>query len=203
MKRLVIIPALHAVILIAEVIAFIHDIQAFGIGMFQYYTINSNLLQMIVSACFLVYFLRKKDVPAVFEMLHLVSAVGLTITFLIAAFVLAPQEGFAYYFLSNVAPINHFFGPVLSVITFIFAVQRNPLRTGSIFAPMVFTLLYGVIALILNAVRVLDGPYFFLRVHKVPAGTIILWFGIITVMCLAFSGLYMYFRKLNRPRSAS
>jgi hypothetical protein len=37
----------------------------------------------------------------------------------------------------------------------------------------------------------------------VPAGTIILWFGIITVMCLAFSGLYMYFRKLNRPRSAS
>ena len=40
MKRLVIIPALHAVILIAEVIAFIHDIQAFGIGMFQYYMPN-------------------------------------------------------------------------------------------------------------------------------------------------------------------
>ena len=40
--------------------------------------------------------------------------------------------------------------------------------------------------------RVLDGSYFFLRVYEVPAGTIVFWFGIIAVMCMAFSGLYMY-----------
>jgi len=194
MRRSTIIPVLHAVIFLIEVIALIHDIQVFGIGMFQYYTIDSNILQMLVSAGFLVCFIGKKDVPAALGTLHLVGAVSLTITFLIAAFVLAPQEGFAYYFLSDVAPINHFLGPLLSVATFLFPVQKNPLRKGSLFAPMTFTLLYGIIVLILNAVRVLDGPYFFLKVHEVPAGTIALWFGIISVMCLAFSALYLYVR---------
>ena len=99
MRRSTIIPVLHAVIFLIEVIALIHDIQVFGIGMFQYYTIDSNILQMLVSAGFLVCFIGKKDVPAALGTLHLVGAVSLTITFLIAAFVLAPQEGFAYYFL--------------------------------------------------------------------------------------------------------
>ena len=40
---------LHAILAILEIIAFVHDIRAFGIGMFQYYTIDSNVLQMVVS----------------------------------------------------------------------------------------------------------------------------------------------------------
>ena len=34
-----------------------------------------------------------------------------------------------------------------------------------VFAPVAATLLYGVIALILNARGVIDGPYFFLQVR--------------------------------------
>ena len=185
---------LHGILGILEIIALIHDVRVFGAGMFRYYTIDSNLLQLVVSACILTYLLRGKRYPVWLAVLHLVCAVCLTVTFMIAAFVLAPQEGFAYYFLTNVAPINHFLGPLLSVATFLFPVQKNPLRKGSLFAPMTFTLLYGIIVLILNAVRVLDGPYFFLKVHEVPAGTIALWFGIISVMCLAFSALYLYVR---------
>ena len=180
---------LHIVIIILELIALVHDIMVFGAGMFQYYTINSNILQLLVSLGIVFYLMRKKAVPEFLRVLHLVCAVCLTITFLIAALVLAPQEGFAYYFLSDVAPINHFLGPVLSVLTFLLQGQR--MNKKAVAAPMAASLLYGFAALLLNAANILDGPYFFLRVHSVPAGVIIQWFLIISVLCLGLSLIYM------------
>ncbi len=196
MKRHVVIPVLHVVIVAIEVIALIHDIQVFGFGMFQYYTIDSNLLQLIVSACILLFALRRKETPVAIDVLHLTGAVCLTITFMIAAFVLAPQEGFSYYFLTDVAPINHFLGPLLSIVTFLFPASMHFFRKRYVLAPMAFTLVYGLTALILNVARVLDGPYFFLRVYEVQTGTIIFWFAVIAVMCLVISALYLWLRTI-------
>ena len=191
---------LHGILVILEFIALIHDIWVFGAGMFQYYTIDSNLLQLVVSACILTYLLRGKRYPDWLAVLHLICAVCLTVTFMIAAFVLAPQEGFAYYFLTDVAPINHFLGPVLSVITFLFTQTGFPLQKRMVIAPTAATLLYGIIALILNVSRVLDGPYFFLRVHEVPLSTVVMWFLIIAALCLVLSALYMWLRSIVRRR---
>ena len=55
---------------------------------------------------------------------------------------------------------------------------------------MAASLLYGVVCLVLNALRRMDGPYFFLQVYTQPAGVILMWFGIIAVLCLALSFLY-------------
>lgn len=187
---------IHALLVVLEIIALIHDIWVFGPGMFQYYTINSNVLQLVVSVCILACLLRGKRTSCCLKVLHLVCAVCLTVTFLIAALVLAPQEGFAYYFLSDVAPINHFLGPVLSVISFILTQNEEPLPKPAVFAPAAASLLYGVIALVLNAVRMLDGPYFFLRVHEEAASTIVMWFLIIAFLCLILSALYMWLRHI-------
>ena len=151
---------------------------------------------MIVSAV-IVYLLCRKGpvIPSWLSTLHLVSAVCLTVTFLIALLVLAPQEGFAYYFLQNVAPINHFLGPLLSVLTFLFMERPERLPGRAVFAPMAATLLYGVIMLILNILRVIDGPYFFLQVYKVSPGTVGKWFCIIAALCLVLSGLYLWIRR--------
>jgi hypothetical protein len=191
---------LHAILAILEIIAFVHDIRAFGIGMFQYYTIDSNILQMVVSICMLVYLLRRIPVPYWLVVLHLVCAVCLTVTFLIAALVLAPQGGFDYYFFSDVAPINHFLGPLLSVVTFIFTQNERPLSKRMFFAPVAATLLYGLIALILNILRVLDGPYFFLRVYEEPAATVVMWFLIIAGLCMVINVLYILLRRVVRLR---
>ena len=56
--------------------------------------------------------------------------------------------------------------------------------------PMAASLFYGLVCLILNALKMLDGPYFFLQVHEQPVRVIIVWFGIIAVLCLALSFLY-------------
>ena len=189
--------ALHIILLFLELIARIHDMQVFGLRMLTYYTIDSNILQMLVSAATVYLIMTKKDQmgPAGLAVLHLICAVSLTITFLIALFVLAPQEGFAYYFLWNVAPINHLIGPLISIITFLFMEKSPTLPKAAVFAPMGATILYGIIALILNGVRLLDGPYFFLRVYDTSPGTIILWFCIIAILCMALSALYLGIRK--------
>lgn len=180
----------NCIIVILELIAFIHDIYAFRFGLFEWYTVDSNVLQMIVSALVVMYCYKDKSLPRFVTILHFITAVGLTVTFLIAAFVLAPEGGVAYYFLQDVAPINHFIGPVLSVVSLLFLEKVEKLPVRIILYPACATLFYGVVSLILNAVRIMDGPYFFLKVYEEPAGTIVLWFVIIAVLCLVLAFAY-------------
>jgi hypothetical protein len=182
--------AVNIVIVVLEIIAFIHDCYAFGISLFEWYTVDSNVLQLIISAAVIFFCIKDRPLPPVLTILHFISAVGLTVTFLIAAFVLAPEGGIAYYFIENVAPINHFIGPLLSVISLLFLEIVPQLPVRIIVWPAAVSLCYGVICLILNGLRILDGPYFFLKVYEQPVSTIILWFVIIALLCIGLAFLY-------------
>jgi len=192
----------NLILVILETVAFAHDIYAFRFGLFEWYTVDSNVLQLVVSVWVICCVLRNKQFPKILTVAHFISAVGLTVTFLIAAFVLAPEGGIAYYFLNDVAPINHFIGPLLSVISLLFLEKTERLSLSTIIWPAVASLTYGAIALVLNAVRIMDGPYFFLKVYEQSAGVIILWFAIIAVLCLGLALLYYKIkwrkRKVNQ-----
>ena len=41
--------AFHGGLVLLEIIALVHDIYSFGPGLFQYYTVDSNVLQLAVS----------------------------------------------------------------------------------------------------------------------------------------------------------
>ena len=194
MKKLAIV---HILLIALEMTALIHDVRSFGAALFKYYTIDSNVLQLAVSAAIVWWVLRtgRDELPKIILTFHLICAVCLTITFLIAALVLAPQEGFGYYFLGNVAPINHFLGPLLSVVTFIFLEKRPALPRKAVFAPLAATLIYGFAALILNIARIIEGPYFFLEVYKTPPSTVVMWFAIIGGLCLVLAAVYMKLRE--------
>ncbi|MDO4418082.1 MAG: hypothetical protein Q4C02_07375 [Eubacteriales bacterium] len=181
---------INVIIVVLEIIALIHDCMVFGPALVKWYTIDSNVLQMGVSALVVYYCLKGREIPGRITVLHFISAVGLTITFLIAAFVLAPEGGIHYYFIDNVAPINHLIGPALSVISLLFLEKTSKQPIRIVLWPAVVSLLYGAVCLILNACRLLDGPYFFLQVYEQPAGVIALWFGIIAVLCLGLSLLF-------------
>ncbi len=188
---------INTILIILELIALIHDIYAFGIGLFEWYTVDSNVLQLFISALVVYYCLKDKPIPDAVTILHFISAVGLTVTFLIAAFVLAPEGGIGYYFLENVAPINHFIGPLLSVISLVALEKTNKLPLNIIVWPAAVSLFYGIVCLILNAVNLLSGPYFFLKVYEQPAGVIVIWFTIIAILCvgLAFAYYKLKWRK--------
>lgn len=178
------------ILLMLEIIALIHDVYAFKFGLFEWYTVDSNVLQLLVSGLIVYYLLKGKPFPKFVTVMHFVSAVGLTVTFLIAAFVLAPDGGIPYYFLRDVAPINHFIGPLLSVVSLLFLEKTEKLPIRIILWPAAASLFYGIVALILNALRIMDGPYFFLQVYEQSAGVIVTWFGIIAVLCLGLALLY-------------
>ena len=152
------------------------------------------MLQLFISLWVMVCFIRKKDFPPVLVVLQLISAVCLTVTFLIAAFVLMPQSTFAYYFLNNVAPINHLIGPVLSVAALM--VCDMPIPRKAFILPAAASLLYGAVALVLNAAGVLKGPYFFLEIYTTPIKTIVMWFAIIFFLCIGLTLAYMALHRL-------
>lgn len=181
---------LHTVLVVLELFAAVHMISNEGLSVLRYYTVDSNMLQLLVSAGYLACFIGKKEVPAALTVMHLVASVCLTVTFLIAAFVLMPQSTFAYYFLDDVAPINHFIGPLLSVTTLMLSDKKIP--RPAVIAPAAATVIYGIILLILNAARVVTGPYFFLEIYSTPIATIIMWFAIIIILCVALTAAYMY-----------
>ena len=188
----------NIVLLILEIVAFIHDCLSFGPDLFVWYTVDSNVLQLLISGLVLYYCFKDRSIPYLVTTLHFISAVGLTITFLIAAFVLAPEGGVAYYFLENVAPINHFLGPLLSVISLLFLEKTEKMSIKIIIWPAVCSLVYGLVCLILNALNVVDGPYFFLQVHKQPVSVIVTWFGIVAVLCMILSVSYYKIKWKSR-----
>ena len=180
----------NLILVVLEIIAFIHDIDAFGVGLFAWYTVDSNVLQLVISGLVIFCIVKEKPLPKCVTATHFISAVGLTVTFLIAAFVLAPEGGVAYYFFYNVAPVNHFIGPLLSVFSLLFLEKTPKMDMGIIVWPAAASLLYGSIALVLNAARVMDGPYFFLKVYEQPVNVIIMWFAMIAGLCMSLALLY-------------
>ena len=124
-------------------------------GLFIWYTVDSNVLQLLVSGLVLYYCFKGRPIPNLVTTLHFISAVCLTITFLIAAFVLAPEGG-----------------------------EAEKMSVKTIIWPVICSLAYGLICLILNSLNLVDGPYFFLQVHKQPVSVIVTWFGIVAVLCM-------------------
>lgn len=184
----------NLILVILETVALIHDITVFGTGLFEWYTVDSNVLQLAVSGLIVYYVARDRELPEYVTALHFITAVGLTVTFLIAALVLAPEGGIRYYFIENVAPINHLIAPALSVLSLLFFEKARKQKKRVILYPAAVSLLYGLICLVLNAAGLLEGPYFFLEVGKQPASLIITWFGIIAALCIALAGLYYWIK---------
>ena len=76
-KRTTPVIIINTIIIVLEIIAFIHDCVVFRTGLFQWYTVDSNILQLIVSS-FVVYYCPKgKELPAFVTLLHFIMESGL------------------------------------------------------------------------------------------------------------------------------
>ena len=74
----------NLVLVVLEILAFIHDIYAFRFGLFTWYTVDSNVMQMVVSGLVIYYVVKGRTFPKLLTVAHFISAVALTVTFLIA-----------------------------------------------------------------------------------------------------------------------
>ena len=125
------------------------------------------------------------------NILKYISTLGLFITFIVVIFILGPMINFnyVYLFFYGTMFLQHLVCPILAIITFIFFDDlKKYSKKDSVYA-LSFTVFYGVLFVILNLLRVVDGPYPFLKVYDQGVLLSIMWF--IIIMSLSYFLSYL------------
>ena len=186
-KRIDII--IHVLIIILEVLGFIRAIRHEGRLAIEFYTDLSNLMALITSVLYLVFYNKQNKF---INSLYFVTATMLTITLLVVIFVLGPMYSFDYKWLILQGShfIMHLVCPLLFISVYLFHKKRNDNK----YIPVIVTLVYGIVLITLNLLKVVDGPYPFLRVYNQSIFISILWGILLLSVSLVISMLLI---KLN------
>ncbi len=172
-------------VILLEICGIINEIsRGFTLHTFQFYTSLSNYFALIVcilSVCFQIRSIRRGiSVPVWMNELKFMDAVCLCITFMIVAFIFGPMsgslEGTASMLFSNDWKYRHFACPILLFIDNLLFENDSQLPEHGALLAVLPTFFYAVIAIILNAVYIWQGPYPFLMVHEQSLLASVLWF---------------------------
>ena len=181
-KRQIAALTANLAIIILEILGFRISIQRSGISLFQYYTQDSNILALIASIFCAGYSIRSLRhggvLPLWVKVLKYMAVSCLMVTLVVVLTILAPttgENGFKVMFFHHSMLYHHLLCPVLALLSFIFLDTDPPLTRKHIRYALLPTLLYAVVVIILNVLKVLDGPYPFLRIYGQPAYMSALW----------------------------
>ena len=125
-------------------------LEAGKLGMFQYFTVDSNLFMGIISLLFtyyeyLVLSNKKKEIPKFAYILKLMSTTSVVLTFLVVFLYLGPiSKGGIMSMLQNANLFYHGIVPMLSIITFIFFEKTNKIIFKDTFLALLPMGIYGL-----------------------------------------------------------
>ena len=170
MKKRKIALILNIIILLLELIGFGYTLYKSHSIAVEYYTNDSNLITMITSFLFIVFYRKKKEF---IKDLRLLSTTLLTVTLLVVLFILCPMYNFNYKLLmfTDTFFIYHTLCPILSIISYIFFEEGSKKK----YLGLLFTIIYSLILIILNILKVVKGPYPFLEVVNQSIMMSIIW----------------------------
>ncbi len=176
----------NMIIIILEIITF-YIYRDRGLKLLVFYTQLSNIVTLASSVCFVI----NRD--ALFTiMLRYLSTVMLVLTVLITLFVLVPSgAGFARMMLKGNGLFHHTICPAVSITSYFLWEQHSSYWL----IPVAVTLIYGLVVLLLNRARIIDGPYPFFRVYEQSAKATVIWMIALTVLIAILSLLVMYIAK--------
>lgn len=176
-----------------------------GIGLFIMYTEDSNLFNLLVAIIYLASFfmksLKNPTAKKVIKQLRYITTCCVTLTFLVVLFILSPMlametgsaEGFLIMFFKGSMLFNHFLTPILAFISFVFLEKEPTLKKKNCFYAIIPTFIYAAVTITLNALRLLDGPYPFLRVHNQSILASIIWVIAIFALNYLIAWLLLFF----------
>ncbi|MCR5026938.1 MAG: hypothetical protein K6A34_05820 [Methanobrevibacter sp.] len=166
---------LNVLIIIFEIVGLALAYDSIKAVDLSYYTIDSNIFLLITSILYLIY--RNKH-SKIISLLKYSSTLSVSVTFLVVILVLLPMLdfNFTFLFLEHGGLYLHLLCPLTALITFIFFenheidnVFKNNLRA------VYFTIIYAVILISLNILKIVNGPYPFLKVYEQSVFASILW----------------------------
>lgn len=151
--------------------------------MLRFYTQDSNLLAL--AACLICVVgqgiaLKKKryEMPLWIQTIKYIATCCLTLTLLVVLFVLIPMSGmqsFTMMMFHGSMLYHHFLCPVLAILSFLLLERTPKMQKKHTFYAMIPTGIYAVVTIILNILKVEEGPYSFLRVYEQPVYISIIW----------------------------
>lgn len=161
---------------------------------YLYFTNLSNLFALL-STCFYVYAFHYSKYLRIASLLKYMSVCVTTLTFLVVAFILVPMQGLQMFYMGNFI-FFHVICPILLFISF-FKIDTYDLRSNDYKYGILPTLLYASIVLVLNILKVIEGPYPFLMVYKQPIYMSMIWVVVIIGIAIVISKLLL---KMIHPK---
>lgn len=168
---------INILIIIMELFAFLVCYKESGFACFKYYTQDSNLFLMFTSLLYVISLLIcDKKIPHFVSLLKYAATTSVVITFLTVVTILAPvMGGYKAMLLDGTMLIHHLICPIFAFVTFVFFEKHNLNGLKDALISMIFTCLYGVVAITLNVLKIMDGPYPFLKVYDQTILISIFW----------------------------
>ena len=168
---------INILIIIMELFAFLVCYKESGFACFEYYTQDSNLFLMFTSLLYVISLLIcDKKIPHFVSLLKYAATTSVVITFLTVVTILAPvMGGYKAMLLDGTMLIHHLICPIFGFVTFVFFERHNLNGLKDALISMIFTCLYGIIAVTLNVLKIMDGPYPFLKVYDQTILISIFW----------------------------
>ena len=167
---------LNLLIIVLEVIGLFLSFGLLKGKIFLYYTQDSNILLLIASILYVINY--NKEEKRIISLLKYGGTLSVIVTFIVVIFVLGPTTDLTYKWLllDSANLFYHTLCPIIALITFIFFDKVSIQGLKDNMYAMLFTIVYGIILVILNLIKVVDGPYPFLHLYTNPVYISVIWF---------------------------
>ena len=185
-----------SILFICGLIGLIMSLYYNGKDQFLYYTQLSNYSLFIINGIYLFCLIFKDKVPNwVKKVLYIVSCLT-SVTFIVVIFILMPMYKKVLWLLFyHELKFHHTLNPVLAVINLLLIKDLKIDKKDNILA-VIPTIVYGTVMVIVNLLRLYEGPYGFLLVYKQPWYMSVIWF--ILIMSIAYFIAFMLRKLVNR-----
>lgn len=188
---------LNILIIVFEIIGFVLSFRNYSRIPIEYYTEDSNILTLITSIIFIAFVIAGKKTPYFLKILKYISAVCLTVTFLVVVCILIPLYNFDFnsMLFKGEMIFHHILCPIVGVITFLFFDEIDKYTTKESLVAVSATFIYGVIIIILNVLNKISGPYPFLEIRNQTVTISIMWSVIMFLLTYIVAFLFRRVKK--------
>ena len=188
---------LHLFLVISQITAAVFSVLQRGWWAFQFYTLDSNIFSAITSILLIWSLLTKNCISQKIHNLRFYSTCCVTVTFIVVVAILIPMLGVDSFYEALFCGTNfwhHTCCPLLNIFSFIFLEKEKKIQNKQILWAVVPTFIYAVVAIVLNLLHIMDGPYPFLQIYK--QGFLLSGIWLLVIMTLVYF-IAFCLKKLN------
>lgn len=186
---------LNVLIIVFEIIGIIIAYKSMGWSLFTYYTELSNMLLLLASLLYVYYSATDKRLSEL-KTVKYMATVSVSLTFVVVVLILSwfVEGGLLHILLSGSSLYHHTICPILGIISFTYF-EDYDLTNNDVYKSIIPTFVYSIVFVLLNILRIVEGPYPFLMVYEQSVAASVTWFVLILLITAVIS---LLLRKFHR-----